>query len=833
MRQELYINGLAADTADGLSMPLNFQIADIKEPENRKSNFSKTIRLPGTKRNNAILTNIFEISKEVLSDDLGVNFNPDFNPNLKANALLFVDTFLQFEGFMRLRSVTLTDYGDDYKVTYNVELFGNIANIFQSIGKKGLTEYDFSEWDHDYIKANQVDSWDTRVVKDGAPFVNFSGAPETGFVNGAPTGEGYVYPIINYAWTNLFSYRVDKLFPCIYEKTVLDKIFATEGFTYTSTFLNSSEFKKKVLPFNGELIQITPAQIAQRKFRAELTSQLNETTDIIYTIPFGFPPDGGTHIGTNQIQPVIFDDDSTGLNFDTGGNYDNTTGIYTVPATGSYRFSSEALMTWTINPPPTTGSTQGFMVVKLELINQTTGALLGGATFNTGTSGSTTLSFTSGTFTLQQGDEIVIRALVESTSLKFRVSPLGAVLTDPATIDWTVEPTAFFLNEVIQVPVNEGDEMLMNSVIPPMEAKEWLLGIIREYNLYLQPDPQDEKNLIIEPLVDFYANNQTKEMTKKLDTDRPIEVKTVAEIDAKRMLFKYQDGEDFDNKRWRETYGEAYGTHLEEVKNDFVKNEKIFQLPFDPPMMVGNLTNDMVVMRIAKEEPVGSGTLLSFTGKPRSVHYGGVLPVGGTWSYISTLAGTTNESTYPYAGHLDHPITPSLDLLFEVPTEVYFGTASGIGANYTDNNLYNRFYKQFIEEVTSKDSKIVEAYFHLTPLDIFELDFADFWHVDNAIYRLNKIIDYDPSRGESTKVELTKLITGVPFTPQTIELVGGGGGALRSASAPSIMDGGIDAVKTKDKLTPYTKTDGGEDEVLSLKQTGNIRLTDGGQLTDS
>ncbi len=825
-RQELYINNLSADLGEGVSAPLNFQIADIKEPTKRNSHFSKTIKLPGTKRNNQIFTNIFEVSKEVLSDDLSINYNPDFNPNLKAEAIFFVDHFVQFKGFVRLRSIEIQNWGDDYALVYNVELYGNLADIFQDLGKTTIPELDFSEYDHDYIKANQELSWDTSIIKDGAPFVNFAGAPEPGFTNGPPTGEGYTYPLINYGWTPLTSYKVDRLWPAVYVKTIVDKIFSFTGFTYSSSFFDSAFFKKLVAPFDGGFVDLTPAQITERLFRAELTATINETTDIEYTVPTGFPPDGGNHEGSKETT-VVFDDDSTGANFDNGNNYDTVLGTYTVPANGKYKFQTTADMSWTINPPAGTGFTQGFLQVQLVIVNQTTGLVIGGAALSSGTSSSNTLTAITGTNSLSVGEEIIVRATVTSTSLKFRTGILGAVLTDPATIDWTVDAGATFENEVVNALTFEGDTMQINSVVPDMPAKDWFVGLIRQFNLYVDVDPTDERNLIIEPLVDFYAGNQTIDMTKKLDTNRPITVKTVAEIDAREWIFTYKEDKDFDNVRWQDSHeGNVYGHFTKTIKNDFVKKEKRFELPFGAPVMVGNLSNDLVVMRVAKEDPVGSGTLTPLEGLPRILHYSGLLDAGGVWIYQSTLGPNTPETEYPYAGHLDHPETPTVDLLFGTPDEVYFGTPAGIGANYTDNNLYNKYYSQFIEEVTSKDSKLVEAYFDLTPKDIYDLNFADFWYVDGAVYRLNKVVDYDSISGESTKVELSKLITGTPFVPNPVGTLD-----LRGTSNAGKIDGSIDSVRTPGPLTEYTKIDGGEDEVLSLKQTGNIRIIDGGQLS--
>src|SRR3989337_2928245 len=98
-RTELLINISATETPewvnidlqDDIPIPLNYSIGDIRKPETRKGNFSKTINIPGTKNTNNIFTQIFKIEKDINSAGL-INFKPDYNPNLKADIILKQDS---------------------------------------------------------------------------------------------------------------------------------------------------------------------------------------------------------------------------------------------------------------------------------------------------------------------------------------------------------------------------------------------------------------------------------------------------------------------------------------------------------------------------------------------------------------------------------------------------------------------------------------------------------------------------------------------------------------------------------------------------------------------
>ena len=99
---------------------------------------------------------------------------------------------------------------------------------------------------------------------------------------------------------------------------------------------------------------------------------------------------------------------------------------------------------------------------------------------------------------------------------------------------------------------------------------------------------------------------------------------------------------------------------------------------------------------------------------------------------------------------------------------------------WTTNNLYNKYYSRYINQITDKDSKIVTTEFWLTPLDIhiFDFRYPIFWK--DSYYLVNRLeanlIDYLP-----TKVELLKLTNYDAFTPTDIDMSGGVGGGNNSA----------------------------------------------------
>jgi hypothetical protein len=180
---EIYINNTLLDTEGSETFPLNYSIADIRNPEKRTQSFSKTISLPSTKVNDKLFTHAFD-----------VNRSGGYDANSKAACLVLQDNIEVFNGNAQLKKIkqdSVRKYG------YEVVIFGKLSNIFFDMGRGKLEDLDFSEFNHDYTKANQVNSWDTSIIQNGTG---------TAF----ELGNGYVYPLIDYGYSsNQEDYKVN------------------------------------------------------------------------------------------------------------------------------------------------------------------------------------------------------------------------------------------------------------------------------------------------------------------------------------------------------------------------------------------------------------------------------------------------------------------------------------------------------------------------------------------------------------------------------------------------------------------------------------------------
>lgn len=789
MRTEIYINKTLIDITDEIDMSLNFAIADIKNPDKRNSSYSKTITIPASKTNNILFTYIYDISKEAQVAGIGtLNFAPDFNPNLKATCQIYVDSLLQLNGYAQLLEIKIT--GD--RMEYEIAVFGQLSNLMTSVDGIDLNQLDYSEFNHVFNKTNQKNSWDTSIIKNGSDYFNFS--------SGVPTGEGYVYPLINYGKENSqIQFDVTSLNPAIYLKTYIDKIFAYGGFTYTSDFFESEFFRRLIIPFSGEIVKLSPFEVDSRKFSANtVISRFVVNTD---------------------TWNMLYTNDSTGGAFDNASIYNPSTGIYTVNKKGTYDISAVTEVTIVITPPPGTISVtgQGRIAMFVEKIGF--GAVASDSILFDPTASGGTFTFTTkaNSIELEIGDQIHIYAFFDNAFLFHNA--LGGS-TNLAGFTFTFGSNTKLFNTPIMNPLVDGDTFILSSSVPKVPIKDFFMSIVKMFNLYVSPDALNENNLLIEPQKDFYADGTVVDWTDKLDTSKLIEIKPVSEIQGKTYKYSYKEDKDFYNQDYQDKFTEVYGERDININNDFVKGVVSLGLIFSPTISSDNFTNDMIIPYILKKSDT-DGSYTPTSGNPRILYYGGVKATSEPWQYTSTAAGLSNESTYPYAGNLDDPYNPTLDLLFGVPQQTYYHLPQG---NYTTNNIYNIYHKQFVEEITDKDSKIVIAYFRLTPLDIFQLNFKNHIHVNGINYRLNRIYDYNPLKNLTTRIELAKIKRGLPFVGGTTNI-----DTNNPASGFGLIEGGEDEVRSLSAVSVIHLIEGGVDEVTGLGSFNNINLVNGGK----
>jgi len=776
MTEQLYLNNTEIPLLKSLNPSLTFSVADISQPDKRKSSYSKTIKIPNSKIANKLFGAVYDIN---LTDG-------SFNTAERTDMYYLVDGQLIMEGYAQLKSIEILDNND---INYNIVLFGNTANLFSKAKGKYLRDLDISEYDHPLVKEAIEQSWDFQILENGIP-VPFE------------LGKGYVYPLIDYGYsTDQITYQVGGLSPAIYAKEYWDKIFEQHGFTYTSAFIDSERFKREIIPSDPSIYAMTADEITARQFSVNTPIFLDTGTTQSLAIPEDTDATNEVIVMTNDV------DDPSGI-------YNNTTGEYTVNFNGQYNLNTIVDIDATFVPNDllanltVSSEIRGYLkIIKngtttLDMIDfylspfglavgsrntitpptsgiathrQTASGGLGGLSAGRTQSPINRYNLNINNVNLLAGDVLTIEfaGIYKAFGAMFQNS-IGVNYDGTCYLNISV---GGFSNISVNSTVGYGTTFDLNKAIPDKYLQtDFLKDIIKKYNLQVQPDPLNTSNFIIEPYNDYYQTTTVNDWSEKHAINKPFTITPTGKLKNLVYSFSYKEDKDYYNSTYLEQWQKVYGNREVTAVNDFLKGEYKTELTLSPTPIVGEPNGEIVIPRIIKLDDQDQPIPTKFNR--RMLYYGGLKgnPSGGNllnpWKLDwSTATIPQNNYEYPYCGHFDDPFNPTYDTNFGLVKEVYYDDNIA-PINVTNNNLYNIYYKDMINGILDPSGKVFEGYFHLQPIDIYTLSFRDLFYHNNAYWRLMKISNYNPSDNSLVKCEFQKEIKLTGFIPTTIPVLG-------------------------------------------------------------
>lgn len=702
MSARLFVEGIEADTLGDIDVDFTFSVSDISDIERRNTAYSKTITLPSTAKNQQLFGNIFDISvnNDFYAEDANIGVN--FNPAKQAKAQIFLDNVKIFDGVLRMMKINSLE-GD---IVYEVNVFGRLRDILHELGDKTLADLDFSDYDHTWNRTNIEDSWDRTEWVDGE--------------------DNYVYPLVDYGYSTLDAsdnprFPIKNFKPAVFISEILKRIFAEANFEIQAPFFSSFYFKKLLLITAEKTITRESTTLLNQNpslFQQNVTSTPSFTHLLVFSSveATGFViQNGGTRFRWTKTQSL-----NTGLNLNLRialtalqGYTDN---IWTVSVlkNGSQIFSASRNVTF-ISPGQVfswdVAISEGVALATNDYFEiRLTGAVAGGG----------------GGYNPNLETQVVV---VPTGSLK---------------IGNTVP---------VAVELEEGDTMKIQYTLPKsLKQRDFLKSIISMYNLYVTQDKLRTNVLEIVPYNEFYRTfkDQALDWSDKLDQSQEISITPLSELTAKEYRLTFDDDADYWSTFYKTKFNEAYGESRTIIDNDFVLDTKTVKVVFSPPVMREEVPGQIMI-HLYKVE---NGQKIPDNFKPRIAYWKPQVECS-TW-YITYASGRVTYTNYPYAGHLDDPITPSADVLFANPREVYFS----IGV-YPGDNLYQGYYERLITSIGDRNSRLLEGYFYLTPTDIMNLDFRTIIKVGVHYFQLEKVDKYNPIANGLSYVSLFKILTNI------------------------------------------------------------------------
>ena len=123
---DLLINNFPVDLSDeGVSILFQRQRTDYTNPTIVRNSFTKTIKLPGTKTNNSIFSNLWKLDRYI-----SIN-SADFEPSKRESFILLKDGNLVEQGYVKLNNIVWNSNNDSY--TYEITLYGELGNLLYGL----------------------------------------------------------------------------------------------------------------------------------------------------------------------------------------------------------------------------------------------------------------------------------------------------------------------------------------------------------------------------------------------------------------------------------------------------------------------------------------------------------------------------------------------------------------------------------------------------------------------------------------------------------------------------------------------------------------------------
>jgi hypothetical protein len=574
-------------------------------------------------------------------------------------------------------------------IQYQCAVFGELGGFITELGNKRLEDLDFSEHNHTYNVTEIEDSWDV--------------------INGS----GYYYPLIDYGdvSSNKDDFSVSTLRPALYVKEYIDKIF--EGTTYTldCAFFDTTFFKSLIIPNNSQGIRgANDRFILGTKTISQILLNSNTPTARNADLPF---------------------DTTTLLNFTENAGKsiftytDGTKTIRTIASiAGTYQTDAASSITATLY----------IGGVSVQAFTQNTSSANNPFSFSFDYTGN-----------ILNTNQVRIEISVPVTANTYIVT-ISSASINLSQITSQITDVAY--NGVISI-----NENLPKGVF----QKDFFLSVCKMFNLYVYQDNLNDKQINVAPYINFYSSAVTNSLdwSQKIDLGSSMSIKPMSQLNARYYAYKYTPDSDYYNDNYLKKYGQSYGDNLYDSEFDYVKDTATTQIIFAPSVLRLHTGQDKYHSEIYKlsnnntnEDPMDSVIRILIAKKITGVSSWHIKSgSNGTGSNLATL------TSYGYAGHLDDPNTPTIDINFGVPKELQFPATT-----YPTDNLFNTYHLPYILEITDIESKLLSCKMYLNTLDIYNLDFSKYIWINGVLFRLNKVDGYNPMVYQTTQVNLLKVI---------------------------------------------------------------------------
>ena len=698
------------DLYENESISQNWSFTDLSELKATGS-YSREFRIPLSDRN-----------QEVFGAVANVNFlssnTTDTLFNTKIPAEIRVDSLPIIRGHLRLMKVFKQR---DRHVDIQVAFYSETPDLFRAIGEKKLSDIVALNTLNEVINyANVTTETPDRVwsLCDRAQL----------WSNGGEANSRPIYDPNNPVFPSDMTPAVSWWF-------ILKNIIAEAGFDLVASSIENI-IEDYYMPWCNTPILATQAGANEYFFGAypTLAFEVNDSFN---------------NVSTWQNMTEVFDN---------ANDFNPVNGTYTASATGNFTFRVRQSFTTASGAYPTNFIIVGTQVWKNDALSTTYWSNFPVSTFTTST-GSIDVTFS---IDLEIGDTLFIQ---------FIYSQAVAVFFGGGTPSWTPVDTfewstvelygypgsasgtgGFF--ELISADVLVGSTIDYKQNAPDMRQIDFVNDVVKMHNCAIIPSRIFPNQIAIIPQNNYLGTGDVVDWTDKLDISKDIILSSTTDIQKAKFQFTYTAGEDAYSKVYKDAnrvYGdfqvEGYTVNPSTPPSDFAKGDQRIQL----------VTRSTPAARIPNSGipiPCFYNDSLQFVAPgPRALFI-------ASNDYINLYNDGTDSATpttaVPILNHYSntYPNVPDFDLNWAPEIPPHVSTVQGNPIN----NLFNLYWRNYMNDLYSPEGRIMEASFSLDLNDILTFSFADKIWIQDAYWRILEISDYKVGLKESTKVKLIKFL---------------------------------------------------------------------------
>lgn len=321
---------------------------------------------------------------------------------------------------------------------------------------------------------------------------------------------------------------------------------------------------------------------------------------------------------------------------------------------------------------------------------------------------------------------------------------------------------------LIDVELNYGQTFFFDLNAPDVKQIDFVTDVLKMHNCAIVSDRTRPNRVQIVPQNSYLGSGNLLDWTSKLDTSKDITISSTVDLQKAKFQFTYTAGEDTLSKVYKNVnrvYGDyevvGYTVNPDIESSDFaIGDQSIKLVTQSTPCAPVNGTDIIMPMFINEQlQFVNPGMrCLYYAG-----NFNGFVYDDGTATVVQIGIRLLNHYS------VINPDLFDFDLNWAPEVPPY-----GITTN-PYNNLFNLYWRTYMNALYSPDGRIMEASFALDLKDILTFQFSDKIWIENAYWRILEINDYKVGMQESTSVKLIKFLEDVEdcsATPSTISVGG-------------------------------------------------------------